>query len=420
MTGRRRATSAATRVVVVLLGAVVIVGALVAVLLVIDAQRSVRAEAERVTRALAETIATTDAVQQALPGPDASARLQSYAERVTARSGVDFITIMTPDGIRVTHRDPAEIGKHYIGTIPTGEQTLTEEYSGTLGPSVRTITPVVSDGRLVGWVSVGVTVESLASALAPRLPFAIVIALAVVAAGVLGALVAGRATKRVTGDLPAGSVRDAVSSYESVRTLGEALRAQTHEHGNRMHTAVALMELGRTDEAIELLTETARSSQDLVDKVVASDGDPTVAALLLGKAAQAAERGVEWTVDMQPGIPRTALGAVDAVSLVGNLVDNAIDAAAAGQPPRWVRVGVASAPQGDIVLTVADSGTGVADDLKDRIFEHGFSTKPAGKAGRGVGLALVRAITEAAGGTIELGMHPTTFRVTLPAQGARR
>lgn len=420
MAGRRGTTSAATRVFIVLLGAVVVVGAVVALLLVIEAQQSVRAEAERVTRAVAETVATTDAVADALPGPDASARLQPYAERITARSGVDFVTIMTPDGLRVTHRDPAEIGRHYIGTIPTRPVTLTEEFAGTLGPSVRTITPVVSGGRIVGWVSVGVTVGSIASALIPRLPFAILIALAVVAAGLVGALAAGRLTKRVTGDLPAGSVRDAVSSYESVRTLGEALRAQTHEHGNRMHTAVALMELGRTDEAIEVLTETARSSQNLVDKVLARDGDPIVAALLLGKAAQAAERGVEWHVDMPPAIPRAALGAVDAVSLVGNLVDNAIDAAAAGPPPRWVRIGMAAAPHGGVILSVSDSGAGVPDDLRDRIFDHGFSTKPAGKDGRGVGLALVRAITDAAGGTLELTADPTTFRVTLPAQGGSR
>jgi sensor histidine kinase regulating citrate/malate metabolism len=419
MAGRRGSTSAATRVFLVLLGAVVVVGAVVALALVFEAQRAVRAEAERVTRALAETIATTDAVSQALSGPDAAASLQPYAERVMAQAGVDFITIMTPDGIRVTHRDPEEIGKHYLGTIPTRQETLTEEFAGTLGPSVRTIAPVVADGRVVGWVSVGVTVGSLATALVPRLPLTFVIALAVVAAGLVGALVAGRMTKRVTGDLPAGSVRDAVSSYESVRTLGEALRAQTHEHGNRMHTAVALMELGRTDEAIELLTETTRSSQELVDKVVARDGDPTVAALLLGKAAQAAERGVDWRVDMQPAIPRTALGAVDAVSLVGNLVDNAIDAAAGGPPPRWVRVGMAASSDGLIVLTFSDSGTGIPDDLGDRIFEHGFSTKPAGKDGRGVGLALVRAITDAAGGTLEVMADPTTFRVTLPAQAGR-
>src|SRR6478735_4560706 len=354
MTGRR-GTSAASRVFVVLVAAVVVVGALVALVLVFQAQRAVRAEAEGVTRALAETIAATDAVGRALGDDDASAQLQPYAERVMAGTGVDFITIMTPDGIRVTHRDRAEIGRHYLGTIPATPQPLTEEFTGTLGPSVRTIAPVEVDGRLVGWASVGVTVQSLSSAIFQRLPFALLIALAVVAAGFVGAWAAGRVTKRVTGDLPAGSVRDAVSSYESVRTLGEALRAQTHEHGNRMHTAVALMELGRTDEAIELLTETTRSSQELVDKVVARDGDPTVAALLLGKAAQAAERGVEWNVDMQPGIPRTALGAVDAVSLVGNLVDNAIDAAAGGPPPRWVRVGMAASSDGRIVLTFSDS-----------------------------------------------------------------
>lgn len=108
------------------------------------------------------------------------------------------------------------------------------------------------------------------------------------------------------------------------------------------------------------------------------------------------------------------------MSLVGNLVDNAIDAAAAGPPPRWVRIGMAAAPHGGVILSVSDSGAGVPDDLRDRIFDHGFSTKPAGKDGRGVGLALVRAITDAAGGTLELTADPTTFRVTLPAQGGSR
>ncbi len=238
------------------------------------------------------------------------------------------------------------------------------------------------------------------------------------AIGAAAAWLARRLTRRIAGDLPASAVRDAVSSYESVRTLGEALRAQTHEHGNRMHTAVALIELGRGDEAVELLTETARSSQELVDQVVARDGDPTVAALLLGKASQAKERGVQWRTDMQPGIPRTALGPVDAVSLVGNLIDNGIDAAAAGPEPRWVEVAMAQSSGGDIVLTFRDSGEGVPPELHDRVFEHGFSTKPAGAEGRGVGLALVRAIVDASGGTVELAGPPTTFRVTLPARGS--
>lgn len=417
MAGRRNTTSAATRVFVVLLAAVVVIGAVVALLLVFEAQRAVRAEAERVTCALAETIAATDAVGEALRRSDASAELQPYAEELMAETGVDFITVMTPDGIRVTHRDPDEIGKHYLGTIPGSPETLTEEFEGTLGRSVRTIAPVVADGELVGWASVGVTVESISSAFLPRLPFALVIALAVVAAGFVGALAAGRITKRVTGDLPAGSVRDAVSSYESVRTLGEALRAQTHEHGNRMHTAVALLELGRTQEAIEILAETSRQSQALVDQVTARrDGDPTVGALLLGKASQARERGVDWSAEIDPAAPRSGLPPVDAVSVVGNLIDNALDAAAAGPEPRWVRVELTPTPDGDLSIVVSDSGAGVPAELSHRIWEHGFSTKPAGAEGRGVGLALVRSIVEGAGGAVEVTASPTAFRVVLPAR----
>jgi sensor histidine kinase regulating citrate/malate metabolism len=414
MTGRR-GTSAASRVFVVLVAAVVVVGALVALVLVFQAQRAVRAEAEGVTRALAETIAATDAVGRALGDDDASAQLQPYAERVMAGTGVDFITIMTPDGIRVTHRDRAEIGRHYLGTIPATPQPLTEEFTGTLGPSVRTIAPVEVDGRLVGWASVGVTVQSLSSAIFQRLPFALLIALAVVAAGFVGAWAAGRVTKRVTGDLPAGSVRDAVSSYESVRTLGEALRAQTHEHGNRMHTAVALLELGRTDEAIEILTETSRQSQTLVDQVTARrDGDPTVGALLLGKASQARERGIDWRIDIDPAAPRSTLAPVDAVSVVGNLIDNALDAAAAGPEPRWVRFELSPAAGGAVSIVVSDSGTGIPPELSDRVWEHGFSTKPAGAEGRGVGLALVKSIVEEAGGSIEVEASPTALRIVLP------
>ena len=215
-------------------------------------------------------------------------------------------------------------------------------------------------------------------------------------------------------------MRDAVSSYESVRTLGEALRAQTHEHGNRMHTAVALLELGRTDEAIGILTETSRQSQALVDQVAARrDGDPTVGALLLGKAAQARERGVEWTAQIDPAAPRSTLSPVDAVSVVGNLIDNARRCRGGRiRAAHGCGVVFAPAPGGALEISVSDSGAGVPPALRDRIFEHGFSTKPAGAEGRGVGLALVRSIVEAAGGAVDVTADPTTFQVILPGRSA--
>jgi sensor histidine kinase regulating citrate/malate metabolism len=413
--------SAASRVFIALVGFVVAVAVLTAGLLLLEGQRSARAEAERLTQAVAHTLARTPEIAAALSTDAASESLQPLAEDVMAGAEVDFVTIMLPDGTRVTHRDPAEIGKQYLGTMPEDARALTEEFEGTLGRSIRTIVPIESQGDLVGWVSVGVTVESIAASVVPRVLVALGIGAAVVAAGFAGALLARRATRSVAGDLPAGAVRDTLASAESMRTLGEALRAQTHEHGNRMHAAVSLLELGRTREAIGILTESAAQSQALVDQVAArTEGDPTVGALLLGKSSQALERGVEWTADIAADAPRSLLAPIDQVALVGNLIDNALDAAGAGPEPRWVRVAMARTPAGELLLTVSDSGDGVPEELRERIFERGFSTKPADAVGRGVGLALVRAVVDDVGGSITLDEGaPTTFRVVLPTEASR-
>jgi sensor histidine kinase regulating citrate/malate metabolism len=424
MTHARATRSIASRVFLVLLAAAVVVGALVAVFLVVDAQRATHAEAEQVTAATAVTLASSPLVIDALEAgrPEEATRvLEPYALDVIAAAGLDFVTIMTPDGIRLTHPDLDQIGGDYLGTIPDSPRTLTEVFTGTLGPSVRTIVPVVaSDGELLGWVSSGVTIESISETLMRRLPLSIGITVGLVALGALGAWVARRFTRGIAGDLPPGQVRDAVSSYESLRTLGDALRAQTHEHGNRMHTAVALLELGRSDEAIEILTETSRQSQSLVDQVTARQaGDPAVGALLLGKASQAKERGIDWRVSIDPDTPASPLSAVDSVAVLGNLIDNAMDAAGAGGE-RWVQVSLRPSTEGGIVLQVSDGGDGIPAELREHVFSRGFSTKPAGSQGRGVGLPLVRAVVTGAGGTVDLSGHPTTFTVVLPPARGRR
>lgn len=419
-----RGRSTASRVFVVLLVAAVVIGALVAVFLVAEAQRSIRAEAERVTAATAVAFASSPLVVDGLRSSDHDAAtrvLEPYSLGVIAGAGLDFITVMTPGGTRITHPDTDQIGGIYLGTIPATPRTLTEEFTGTLGPSIRTISPVTTpDGDLIGWVAAGVTTESITDTLIRRLPLTLGITVALIALGVGGAIIARRVTRRITGDLPPGQLRDAVSSYESIRTLGEALRAQTHEHGNRMHAAVALLELGRRDEAIEILTETARQSQSLVDQVTARrHGDPAVGALLLGKASQAKERGIDWRVHIEPDTPRTPLSPVDAVSVLGNLVDNAMDAAAESDD-RWVQVSLRPDDGAGIVLEVSDSGPGIPPAVRERIFDQGYSTKPADRNGRGIGLALVRSVVTGAGGSVTVSDAPTTFRVVVPAAAPRR
>ena len=415
---RRIGRSAASRIFLWLAGAALVLALATAGLLVLEAQRTARAEAERVTQAVSATLADLEEVSTALAHSEdvaASQALQPMATAVMSDAGVDFVTIMDADGIRVTHRDPAQIGKRYIGTIPNTPTALTEEFSGTLGPSLRTIMPVEGDGRLVGWVSVGVTIRTVTAQVVPRLLVVAAVGLVLVGAGLAGAVLARRATRLVAGDLPAGAIRDTLASAESMRTLGEALRAQTHEHGNRMHAAVALIELGRTDDAIGILTDSARQSQALVDQVAArTEGDPTVGALLLGKASQAMERGIDWSTDIAPDAPRSLLSPIDAVALVGNLIDNALDAAASGPAPRWVRVHMSRTAEDELLLTVSDSGDGPDEEVRARMFERGFSTKPAGSDGRGVGLALVRAVIDEIGGTVTVEISPTTFRVVLP------
>jgi sensor histidine kinase regulating citrate/malate metabolism len=124
-------------------------------------------------------------------------------------------------------------------------------------------------------------------------------------------------------------------------------------------------------------------------------------------------------VHIEPETPRSPLSTVDSVSVLGNLIDNAMDAAAEA-PERWVSVVLRPAVDGGVVLEVADSGAGVPQHLREQIYDPGFSTKPAGADGRGVGLALVRSVVTDAGGSVTLRSEPTTFQVTLPGASSRR
>src|SRR5438309_6995604 len=123
---------------------------------------------------------------------------------------------------------------------------------------------------------------------------------------------------------------------DGVRSLAHALRAQAHEFSNKLHTVAGLIELGRADEAVRFIARTAMVHQELVDLVHDRIGDPALAALLLAKAAIANERGVEFRLAGETRLPADAADARDLVTVVGNLVDNAVDAvASAGSAGGW-------------------------------------------------------------------------------------
>ena len=92
-------------------------------------------------------------------------------------------------------------------------------------------------------------------------------------------------------------LRAVTGELDVVRGLSDSLRAQNHESANRLHTMVSLIELGRVDEAVDFATEELQVAQLLTDQVVGAVGDPVVEALLLGKNADAAERGIELRIE---------------------------------------------------------------------------------------------------------------------------
>jgi two-component system CitB family sensor kinase len=204
------------------------------------------------------------------------------------------------------------------------------------------------------------------------------------------------------------------SELETMRTLSDALRAQTHEHANRLHTIVSLMELGRAPEALDFATKDLELSQRLTDDLVSSIDEPVLGALIMGKAAEAHERGVELILNTAGSTAVTGLAVQDLVAILGNLLDNAIDAAAEAPAPRLVELTVGTTGSA-LVIAVEDSGAGIDPDAVEDVFRHGFSTKTPGPFGRGLGLALVRQAVQRLGGTMTITSPAgALFRVTLP------
>ncbi|MGW8377270.1 sensor histidine kinase [Streptomyces sp. ODS28] len=204
------------------------------------------------------------------------------------------------------------------------------------------------------------------------------------------------------------------------RGLIDALRAQDHEHANRMHILLGLLELEMYEEAADYLSEVVGVRRDTAEQITERVQDPLLAALLVGKATVAAERGVALRIAPGSALPDRLLDPRELATVVGNLVDNALDAAA-GSQDAWVEVEL-SAPGSDagteVLLRVRDSGPGIPPEQRESVFSEGWSTKDApAHRGRGLGLALVRRLAERHGGTAQVTGAETggaVFTVNLP------
>ncbi|MFF7372166.1 ATP-binding protein [Streptomyces tricolor] len=205
---------------------------------------------------------------------------------------------------------------------------------------------------------------------------------------------------------------------DSTRGLIDALRAQDHEHANRMHTLLGLLELEMYDDAVEFVGEVVGDHRATAEQVTEKIQDPLLAALLVGKATVAAERGVALGVSERTRLPDRLIDPRGLVTVVGNLVDNALDAVA-GTPHARVEVELRAEGR-TVVLRVRDTGPGIPEEQRELIFTDGWSTKkPPAHGKRGIGLSLVRRLAERQGGSAAVGAAAgggAEFTVILPEE----
>ncbi|GAA0660964.1 ATP-binding protein [Streptomyces malaysiensis subsp. malaysiensis] len=213
----------------------------------------------------------------------------------------------------------------------------------------------------------------------------------------------------------------------SFRGTSELLRAQTHEFANQLHTISGLIQIGEQEEVVRYIRALNQRRQSLDMSIGRRVRDTAVAALLMAKASQAAERKVTLRLSDRTALDRlTPEDAADVATVVGNLVDNAIDAATSepadgngngnrhggggahggrdGDEP-WVEVELRQ-DNASVEIVVRDSGPGVAPGLAQEVFAHGFTTKAAREGERGIGLALTRLVCERRGGEIAVTNTP--------------
>jgi two-component system CitB family sensor kinase len=203
---------------------------------------------------------------------------------------------------------------------------------------------------------------------------------------------------------------------DTVQSLVDALRAQSHEHTNRLHALSGMLHLDHVDEAREYLADLTG------DPIASSDGetalrDPYLRGLLAAKAAVAAERGVALRLSEDTFLPGLLVAPLDVVTVLGNLVDNAIRAAAEGdRRPAWVEVALA-ADDTSLLLGVSDSGPGLPEDAP--VFTDGWTTHADDGRAHGLGLALARQAARRHGGDVTLVLpsgesHGAVFSARLP------
>jgi signal transduction histidine kinase len=169
-------------------------------------------------------------------------------------------------------------------------------------------------------------------------------------------------------------------------------------------------EITRLNEILEEWLALTAPEERAAGNAEVADVADSVARLL---KVEARHRHVELSVERDPDPGRASISTARLRQVLLNLALNGLQAM-----PEGGRLVLRAKGMGDrVVLEVEDTGSGIPEEVRDRIFDFHFTTRDEGS---GLGLAICRRIVEEAGGSISFLSRVgtgTVFTVTLPAIG---
>lgn len=324
--------------------------------------------------------------------------LCDYMDKVVQNlSDVDIISIIGLDSIRKYHTHHNLINTKYHGTIPDFKNHqnnyYTESNIGPSGPQLRTYAAVYdSQGNYSGFIMI-IRLKTSISAITTHI--LILFLIVTLSAIIIEIAISGFFSRKIKKEFLAFT-----EDFEGTKFLVDSMRANNHDFTNKLHVILGLIQIGQYDKAVSYIQNISIIQRETISKVMNSIENPSFAALIVGKIARSSECNVKFILNEGSrlknediSIPSEAL-----VTITGNLIDNALDSMNkdTSKNEKELSLGIYTRP-GELLIIVKDTGTGIPDEIKEKIFENGFSTKGPG---RGIGLYHTKQLVSSLGGTI--------------------
>ena len=324
--------------------------------------------------------------------------LQDYMDSVVADlPDVDVVSIVDTNNNRLYHTNHELMNTKYDGTLPDfnkhNSNYYTESSIGPSGPQRRTYSAIYDDdGIYRGFI---MTIRLQVSITMVTEKIIIMFLLVILASIFIEVSICRVLSIKIKREFLAFT-----EDFEGTKFLVDSMRANNHDFTNKLHVILGLIQIGQYEKAVSYIENISIIQRETISRVMNSIENPSLAALVVGKIARASECNVKFTIKEGTSykndditVPSEAL-----VTITGNLIDNALDAMNmdSSNTDKELQFG-AYTKDGELLITVKDTGPGIPKENLEKIFENGFSTKGTG---RGIGLYHTKQLIESLGGKI--------------------